>query len=82
MCNTRTDHFVALLFSQKHSIFLVLDNSELGEEMGEGGEAQVYKGSWFHADVAIKVFAGKYHRHFATEGECAVLRQHCGQPKF
>ena len=35
-----------------------------------------------HCDVAIKVFAGKYHPHFANKRECAVLRQHCGQLKF
>ena len=57
-----------------YSIFLVLDNVELEEEIGEGGEARVYKGLWLHSEVAIKVFAGKYHPHLATEGECAVLR--------
>ena len=57
-----------------YSISLVLDNVELGEEIGEAGEARVYRGLWPHCDEAINVFAGKHHPKFATEGECVVLR--------
>ena len=38
---------------------IALSDVEIGDELGSGGQAEVYRGRWKTQDVAVKIVTGK-----------------------